>query len=48
MVRLHRQVTLTNPEMLRYLNRLSDVLFVAARILAKVSSEEELMWDHEK
>lgn len=48
MVRLHRQVTLSNPEMLRYLNRLSDVLFVAARILAKVSREEELMWERDK
>jgi cob(I)alamin adenosyltransferase len=47
-VRLHRQVTLANPEMLRYLNRLSDLLFVTARLLAKVSREEELMWDKDK
>ena len=47
-VRLHRQVPLDNPQILRYLNRLSDVLFVAARLLAREAHEEELMWDHEK
>ena len=46
MVRLHRQVTLNNPEMLRYLNRLSDLLFVIARILARESEEKELLWEH--
>lgn len=45
MVRLHRQVTLANPEMLRYLNRLSDVLFVMARMLAKETGEKEILWD---
>jgi cob(I)alamin adenosyltransferase len=48
MVRLHRQLPLPNPEMLRYLNRLSDVLFVAARILMRDTKEEEKMWDHKK
>jgi len=48
LVRLHRQTTLTNPEMLRYLNRLSDLLFVISRILAKVSREEELMWERDR
>lgn len=48
LVRLHRQVSLQNPEMLRYLNRLSDVLFVAARMLAKESDEKEILWDHER
>ncbi len=37
-----------NSEMLRYINRLSDVLFVAARILAKEAGEKEILWDHEK
>jgi len=46
MVRLHRQVTLNNPEMLRYLNRLSDLLFVIARILARESDEKEILWEH--
>jgi cob(I)alamin adenosyltransferase len=48
LVRLHRQVTLANPEMLRYLNRLSDLLFVTSRIVAKVSQEEELMWEKDR
>lgn len=48
LVRLHRQVPLQNIELLRYLNRLSDVLFVAARMLARESDEEELMWEHER
>jgi len=46
MVRLHRQVTLNNLEMLRYLNRLSDLLFVIARMLARESNEKEMMWEH--
>lgn len=45
MVRLHRQVTLHNPEILRYLNRLSDLLFVAARKLAEETQEEEILWE---
>lgn len=48
LVRLHRQVSLKNTEMLRYLNRLSDVLFVAARMLARESDEKELMWEHDR
>jgi cob(I)alamin adenosyltransferase len=48
LVKLHRQVTLNNPEMLRYVNRLSDLLFVTARTLAKVSREEELMWEKDR
>lgn len=47
-VRLNRQVILQNPEMLRYLNRLSDLLFVAARILGKSCHNKEIMWEHEK
>lgn len=45
LVRLHRQIALNNPEMLRYLNRLSDVLFVIARILALESHETEILWE---
>jgi cob(I)alamin adenosyltransferase len=48
MVRLHRQVPISNTEMLRYLNRLSDVLFVVARILARSTDANEKMWEHEK
>jgi cob(I)alamin adenosyltransferase len=48
LVRLHRQATLANPEMLRYVNRLSDLLFVVSRILAKVSREEEVMWEKDR
>lgn len=48
LVHLHRQVSLTNPEMLRYLNRLSDLLFVIARVLARETNTNEKMWEHEK
>jgi cob(I)alamin adenosyltransferase len=48
LVRLHRQTPLSNTEMLRYLNRLSDVLFVLSRILARETNEEEKMWEHQK
>lgn len=47
-VRLHRQVTLHNTEMLRYLNRLSDLLFVISRVLAKASADAELMWEKDR
>lgn len=48
LVRLHRQTPLKNPVMLRYLNRLSDLLFVIARMLAKETQETEVLWDHER
>lgn len=48
MVRLHRQVALPNLEMLRYLNRLSDLLFVIARMLARESDEKELLWENRR
>lgn len=48
LVRLHRQVSLANPEILRYLNRLSDLLFVIARLLARESDEKEIVWEHER
>jgi len=47
-VRLHRQVTLYNPQILRYLNRLSDLLFVIARRLARETDSEEKLWEHER
>jgi len=48
LVRLHRQVPLNNTELLRYLNRLSDLLFVVARMLGNETDEKELLWAHEK
>lgn len=32
----------------RYLNRLSDLLFVLARVLARASGHGEVLWQHEK
>lgn len=33
------------PEVLHYLNRLSDFLFVVARVLARAESGQEVIWD---
>ena len=33
------------PEALRYLNRLSDLLFVAARVIARAESGQEVLWN---
>lgn len=46
LVRLHRKSPLANMELLRYLNRLSDLLFVLARILARQGQIEEKLWEH--
>ncbi len=35
-------------EVLRYLNRLSDLLFVLARVLARASGNGEVLWKHER
>ncbi len=35
------------PEAIRYLNRLSDLLFVLSRVLARHSGEGEVLWNHE-
>lgn len=35
-------------EPVRYLNRLSDLLFVLARVLARASGEGEVLWNHER
>jgi cob(I)alamin adenosyltransferase len=37
-----------NPELLRYLNRLSDLLFVMARVLARRDGGREVLWSHER
>ena len=36
------------PEPLQYLNRLSDLLFVLARVLARQESGSEVLWNHER
>lgn len=37
-----------NATAIRYLNRLSDLLFVIARQLARASGRGEILWDHER
>jgi cob(I)alamin adenosyltransferase len=46
-VALARQDTV-HAEALRYLNRLSDLLFVLARVLARASGHGESLWQHER
>ncbi len=36
------------PEVLVYLNRLSDLLFVIARVLARLGSGSEILWDRDR
>lgn len=36
------------PEAVRYLNRLSDLLFVLARVLARADGHGEVLWHHER
>lgn len=36
------------PQSIRYLNRLSDLLFVMARVLARESGSGEVIWDRNK
>lgn len=36
------------PEVLRYLNRLSDLLFVVARVLARAESGQEVLWNRDR
>src|SRR6185437_5439051 len=48
-----RVVTLAEAETVRpqathYLNRLSDLLFVLARVLARASGHGEVLWQHER
>jgi cob(I)alamin adenosyltransferase len=37
-----------NPEALKYLNRLSDLLFVLARVLARRERGAEVLWRHDR
>lgn len=39
-----RKLVPLNPELLRYLNRLSDLLFVMARTLARMNGGQETLW----
>lgn len=48
MVRLHRQISLANTCMLSYLNRLSDLLFVIARLLARETMATEILWNNKR
>ena len=36
------------PQAARYLNRLSDLLFVLSRVLARASGHGEVLWQHER
>ncbi|MGH8117218.1 MAG: cob(I)yrinic acid a,c-diamide adenosyltransferase, partial [Rhodanobacteraceae bacterium] len=36
------------PQVVHYLNRLSDLLFVLCRVLARASGHGEVLWQHEK
>ena len=36
------------PEVIRYLNRLSDLLFVVARVLARTESGTEVLWNRKR
>lgn len=47
LVHLHRIHPLPS-NILRYMNRLSDLLFILARILAKKTGSEEQIWQHNK
>jgi len=46
LVELHQAQPLKNISLLHYLNRLSDFLFVAARIVAQQHHCDETLWDH--
>ena len=36
------------PQAIRYLNRLSDLLFVLARVLARANGQGEVLWNHQR
>ncbi|MDR5693679.1 MAG: cob(I)yrinic acid a,c-diamide adenosyltransferase [Armatimonadota bacterium] len=46
-VALHRREPL-NPELLRYINRLSDLLFVLARVVNHRHGETEVVWERRR
>ncbi len=41
-------VETVRPEVLMYLNRLSDLLFVVARVLARAESGQEVLWNRQR
>jgi cob(I)alamin adenosyltransferase len=43
-----KQVEVVRDELLIYLNRLSDLLFVIARVLARAESGKEVLWNRER
>jgi cob(I)alamin adenosyltransferase len=45
---LARAEAALSPEVAKYLNRLSDLLFVLARVLARHESGAEVLWRHER
>lgn len=47
LVELHATEPL-NPAILQYINRLSDLLFIAARLLSLEAGMDELLWEHER
>ncbi len=47
LITLNRQTSI-NQESIRFLNRLSDYLFVAARFLAKQLAIDEVLWESDK
>lgn len=44
---LHKQHP-QNSESIKYLNRLSDLLFVMARVIARQNEDQEVLWKHER
>ena len=42
------RIEAVRPQAVRYLNRLSDLLFVLARVLARASGHGEVLWNHER
>ena len=42
------EVESVRPQATRYLNRLSDLLFVLARVLARAGGHGEVLWQHER
>lgn len=54
-VRRAERITITlatsetvRPEVIKYLNRLSDLLFVIARVLARAEKGQEVLWNRER
>ena len=47
LVTAHREQAI-NPELLAYINRLSDLLFVMARVITKQNGKQEVYWQSEK